>query len=198
MLNRVFELAGVSYGPRPQLGTKASVEASKQRKADSYGWATGKHTKVPANKKSRSLKIIVPMAKTGVKRPCAVELALVKPVKRTKKFVLDSPMSPASGLGDAGASSSKAPAAVAKRVTTSVKGQWIQPAFLLGAASAVESQELLPHNPMANTPEEAPAIAAGLAATFAAADTTTLLPIVTATAGSRATASLAFATASAG
>jgi hypothetical protein len=36
-LNRVFELAGVSHGPQPQLGTEVSMEASKQRKTDAYG-----------------------------------------------------------------------------------------------------------------------------------------------------------------
>jgi hypothetical protein len=98
---------------------------------------------VPANKKGGPLKIIVPKAKPGIKRPSAVELALAKPVKQTKKFVLDSLSAPLSGLGDAGASSSQAPAATAKKVV----------------ASPVESQESSPHDPMLKTLEEALAIA---------------------------------------
>jgi hypothetical protein len=114
---------------------------------------------VPANKKGEPLKIIVPKAKPGIKRPSAVELALAKPVKQTKKFVLDSLSAPLSGLGDAGASSSQAPAATAKKVVASGKGQRIHPVSMLGAASPVESQESSPHDPMLKTLEEALAIA---------------------------------------
>jgi hypothetical protein len=45
-------VAGVAYGPRPQPGTKAIVEAWKKRKADAYGYfKRTKCAKVPAKKK---------------------------------------------------------------------------------------------------------------------------------------------------
>jgi hypothetical protein len=78
------------------------VEASKKRKVDAYGKATGKHMKVSANKKAAPLKISVPKARIDVKRPSDVELALTKPVKRARKFALASSTIPASGLGGAG------------------------------------------------------------------------------------------------
>jgi hypothetical protein len=174
------------------------VEASKKSKADAYGKASGKRTKVSTKRKVGSLKIVVPKAKSGVKRPSDMELALVKPVKRMKKFILSSSKSPAPGLGNVRASSSKAPAATVTWVATSIKGRRIQPTFMFGAASPAESQESSPHNSMPKASEEAPAIAAELAATSAATDTKASLPIVTVAGGSGATTSLAFATASAG
>jgi hypothetical protein len=45
-LNRVFEVVGIAYGPRPQPGTKASVEALKKRKIDGYYKVIGKCIKV--------------------------------------------------------------------------------------------------------------------------------------------------------
>jgi hypothetical protein len=80
-LNRVFELARVSYRPRLQPGTEASVEASKKRKVDAYGKAIGKRTKVPTKRKVEPVKIVVPKAKSGVKRPSDMELALAMHVK---------------------------------------------------------------------------------------------------------------------
>jgi hypothetical protein len=80
-------LTGVSYGLQPQPSTEASVEASKKRKADAYGKATGKRTKVLAKRKVRLLKIVMHKVKSGVKRPSDMELALAKPMKRTKGFV---------------------------------------------------------------------------------------------------------------
>jgi hypothetical protein len=174
------------------------VDASKKRKADAYTKAVGKRTKLPTKRKAGPLKIGVPKAKLGVKRPSDMELDLEKPVKRMKKFVLDSPMAPVSGLGNAGASSSKALVVASKKVATSVKGQQIQASLMLVAALPTESQESSPHNSTPKTSEEAPAIAAELAVTSTAADTMASLLIVTTAGGSRATTSFAFVTTSAG
>jgi hypothetical protein len=69
---------------------------------------------------------------------------------------------------------------------------------MLGADSLAKLQETSPHNPTPKASEERPAIDAELAATSAVADTESSLPIVNAAGGSGATASLTFATASAG
>jgi hypothetical protein len=80
-LNQVFELAGVAYGPRPEPGTEAHVEASKKRKTNAYSKTGNKRAKVPAEKKTRPLKIIVSKTKSGVKRPSDAEIASAKPIK---------------------------------------------------------------------------------------------------------------------
>jgi hypothetical protein len=127
-----------------------------------------------------------------------MELALAKPMKKTRKFALDSSMVPASGLGDAGASSSRAPTAVGKKAVGPGKGRWINPVFMLGAASPRESQDSSPHEPTPKTSDEAPIKSAKLAAASAATEAATWLPLVTTTAGSGARASLAFTAISAG
>jgi hypothetical protein len=48
-LNRVFELAGVVYGPRPVPGCEAYTKASRKRKADAHGKTNSKCGKVPGN-----------------------------------------------------------------------------------------------------------------------------------------------------
>jgi hypothetical protein len=96
-LNRVFEMAGIAYGRRPQPGTEASSEASKKRKVDSYSQTAGRHAMVPAKKETIPLKISVPKVKAGLKRPSDVELALAKPVKNTREFALASSAVFASG-----------------------------------------------------------------------------------------------------
>jgi hypothetical protein len=96
-LNRVFELAGVAYGPRPEPGTEAQVEASKKRKVDAYGKTVGKHAKIQAKKKTELFKVVVLRAKSDVKWPSSAKVATAKHVKRTKKIVLDSPTTPVVG-----------------------------------------------------------------------------------------------------
>jgi hypothetical protein len=71
-LNRVFELAGVLYGPHPVHGTDAFTEASKKRKIDAAGKAPAgktpvKHVKVPGKEKAESMKVVVPRTKSGSK-----------------------------------------------------------------------------------------------------------------------------------
>jgi hypothetical protein len=50
-LNQVFEKAGVAYGPRPKLGTEASMEAAKKRKPDVCVQPVGKRVKVAKKNK---------------------------------------------------------------------------------------------------------------------------------------------------
>jgi homoserine kinase len=80
---------------------------------------------MPAKKKTAPIKIIVPKAKTGIKRPSDIELSLTKPMKKTRKFALDSTAVSTSGLGSAGASSSCALAAAVKKATAPDKALWI-------------------------------------------------------------------------
>jgi hypothetical protein len=55
-LNRVFELAGVAYGPHLVPDSDASTEASKKRKADATGKAPLKHPKTPGKKRAETVK----------------------------------------------------------------------------------------------------------------------------------------------
>jgi hypothetical protein len=43
---------------------------------------------VSAKKRTATLKISKPKAKLGIRRPSVVEVVLVKPMKKTRKFVL--------------------------------------------------------------------------------------------------------------
>jgi hypothetical protein len=49
-LNRMFELAGMAYGPRPVPGFDAFIEASKKRKVDAVGKAPTKRMSVQEEK----------------------------------------------------------------------------------------------------------------------------------------------------
>jgi hypothetical protein len=51
-LNRVFERAGVAYGPRMQPNTEASAEVVKKRKADACVMSLGKWMKVAEKKRT--------------------------------------------------------------------------------------------------------------------------------------------------
>jgi hypothetical protein len=51
-LNRVFEMAGIPYRPRPEPGTKAHVEALKKRKVDANSKVAGKRGKGSSKEKS--------------------------------------------------------------------------------------------------------------------------------------------------
>jgi hypothetical protein len=55
-LNRVFEQAGVPYGPRLEPGSEASKEATGKRKNDSGIRPVGKHVKV-SGRKAMALKV---------------------------------------------------------------------------------------------------------------------------------------------
>jgi ribosomal protein S17 len=90
----MFEVAGIAHALRPQPGTDASVvvDASNKRKCDTYNKATGKRAKVAAKKKTAPPKVTLtlPKAKSDSKRPSDMELALAKPLKKTKNFSLAS------------------------------------------------------------------------------------------------------------
>jgi hypothetical protein len=60
LLQSVFELAAVAYGPRIVPGTRAYTEVSKKRKVDASDKASSKHVKAPRKKKVELLKIVVP------------------------------------------------------------------------------------------------------------------------------------------
>jgi hypothetical protein len=58
-LNRVFELAEVAYGPRPEPGTEVFTEASKKRRMDAIGKNPGKHARVLRKEKVETVKAAV-------------------------------------------------------------------------------------------------------------------------------------------
>jgi hypothetical protein len=145
-LNRVFELAGVTYEPRPVPGTEAYTETLRKRKLDAYGKTSTKRVKVPGKMKIEPLNIVVPWAKSSTKQPSDAEIALAKPVKRTKKIALGSSTAPAMAWVVAGASGAKALTAGTKRFATPVWGRRIPLARMLAEASSVESQESPPHD----------------------------------------------------
>jgi hypothetical protein len=89
-LNRVFEIAGIVYGPCLQLGTEASVEALKKRKANPYDKTAGKRAKVEAKRKATPLEVTLSKAKSGSKRSSDMELAFAKPMKKTWSSLLQS------------------------------------------------------------------------------------------------------------
>jgi hypothetical protein len=63
-LNRVFELAEVAYGPRPEPGTEEFTEASKKRRMDAAGKNLGKHARAFGKKKVKTVKAAVPPCRT--------------------------------------------------------------------------------------------------------------------------------------
>jgi hypothetical protein len=89
LLNRVFELAEVAYGPRSELGTKEHTEASKKRRMNAAGKNPGKRVRALGMKKVETVKAAVsqgkastpqgktaaPRGKCGLKRPSDTEVA---------------------------------------------------------------------------------------------------------------------------
>jgi hypothetical protein len=138
----------------------------------------------------------VSKGKTGVKRPSDTELALAKPMKKTRKFALGSSVVPSLGLGGAAASSSRAPTATAKKAAVPGKGLRINLVSMLGAAVPRESQEWSPHEPTPRVSEEAPDVYVKLATPSTTAGAGASLPLVTTSVGIGAEASLPFATTS--
>jgi hypothetical protein len=86
-LNRVFEQMGVAYVSRAD----ACSATTRKRKVDTFGKKNRqKKAKVAPKKKADVVKIIWPKVKSGVKGLCEIELALVKPIKGTKKYLFRS------------------------------------------------------------------------------------------------------------
>jgi hypothetical protein len=58
-VNRVFEQAGVPYGPRLEPGSEASKEAMRKRRCDAGAGSAGKHAKVFGRKAAASKDLVV-------------------------------------------------------------------------------------------------------------------------------------------
>jgi hypothetical protein len=85
-LNRVFEQMGVAYVSRPT----PAPQLQEREKLTLLGKKCQKKAKVAPKKKADVVKIIWPKVKSGVKGLCEIELALVKPIKWTKKYLFRS------------------------------------------------------------------------------------------------------------
>jgi hypothetical protein len=83
-LNRILELTGVAYGPRP---VPVSVEVLKKRKADSIGKTVPKRPKALEKKRAEPVKTSTTPVKIGVKRPSNANVASPKSVKLSKKTI---------------------------------------------------------------------------------------------------------------
>jgi hypothetical protein len=66
-LNRVFELAGVTYGPRPVLGTKEFTDAVKNRKLDTARKNPSKCLKATGKKKMEAAKVAPSRGKASLR-----------------------------------------------------------------------------------------------------------------------------------
>jgi hypothetical protein len=103
-LNRIFEQIGISYFPHPQPGSVAAQLTNRKRKAEvakksvakkakaGMGWASSSKVVLPPprarpTKKVGVLKISRPKARPGPQGTAVIELALVKPVGVSKKFL---------------------------------------------------------------------------------------------------------------
>jgi hypothetical protein len=58
-LNHIFEIVGVSYGPRPMPDTKEFTEAMRKRKLDAARKNPSKHLKA-AGKKKKEATVVAP------------------------------------------------------------------------------------------------------------------------------------------
>jgi hypothetical protein len=148
-LNCVFELVGVSYGPRPMAGTDAFPEDSKKRKIDATGKTpVGKMplkcVKAPGKKKAEPLKIVVSWTKSGSKTPFDVEVASTEPTKRVKKVVPNPAVAPTPVWATVGASGSRGATEGAKATSATQKHR-VPASRMLAEASSTESLESSPH-----------------------------------------------------
>jgi hypothetical protein len=86
-LNRIFELTGVSYGPRAMPGTNEFTNFMRKRKLDAAGKNLRKRPKVVGKKKMDAVKIAPSWGQASLKRPFAAEVASARPLKQSKKTV---------------------------------------------------------------------------------------------------------------
>jgi hypothetical protein len=168
-LNQIFEKAGIMYTSCPQPSTDTSAEALRKRKVDAYGKPVGKRAKVAAKRKATPVKTTVPKAMSDAKRPSDIKLALVKPVKKMKKFALASSTFQASGPSNARASSSQAPSC--------------HDGFHVGSGSVLRVQESLPSVSMSLLSGIAPRLTANPTISFAVIITEAAWPLAFASAG---------------
>jgi hypothetical protein len=80
-LNRIFDFAGVAYGPRAMPGTDELTEAVRKRKFDTVGKNPSKRPKAAGKKKVDVVKIAPSRGKASLKRPPAIEVTLARPLK---------------------------------------------------------------------------------------------------------------------
>jgi hypothetical protein len=64
-LNKLFELAEVAYGPRPEPDNEEFAEASKKRRMDDAGKNPGKRVRALGKKKVETVKAAVPQGKAS-------------------------------------------------------------------------------------------------------------------------------------
>jgi hypothetical protein len=83
-LNRVRELTGVAYGPRP---VPVSTEVLKKRKADATRKVLAKCPKVPKKKRTETTKVTVAQVKSGLKRSSDADISSAKSAKLSKNII---------------------------------------------------------------------------------------------------------------
>jgi hypothetical protein len=74
-LNRVFELAGVTYGPRPMPGTEEFIKAVRKRRFDATGKKPSKRPKAAGKKKMEAMKVAPSRGKARLKRSSTAKVA---------------------------------------------------------------------------------------------------------------------------
>jgi hypothetical protein len=153
-LNRVFELAGVTYGPCPVLGTEEFTDAVKNRKLDTARKNPSKCLKAIGKKKMEAAKVAPSRGKASLKRPSAAEVASARQLKQSKKTMahpaaaVTTTRVPAGTLSSkvaAGASGSKG-ATSAKKMAMPICKHHIPAIGAMAVASSKESQESSLHS----------------------------------------------------
>jgi hypothetical protein len=91
-LNRIFEEASVVYAARPRPDTPASVGTSKKRKDKSIENPAAKKAEASQRRK------VISKKRDGVEKTSAIEKALARPMKHSKKHSFLEQQSGASGL----------------------------------------------------------------------------------------------------
>jgi hypothetical protein len=83
-LNRVLELPGVAYGPRP---VPAPAEVLKKRKEEASGEVLANRPKAPEKKDTESTKVSRACAKGDMERPLGADILPIKSTKLSKGIV---------------------------------------------------------------------------------------------------------------
>jgi hypothetical protein len=83
-LNRVLELPGVAYGPRP---VPAPAEVLKKRKEEASGEVLANRRKAPEKKGTESTKVSRACTKGGMERPLGADILPTKSMKLSKGII---------------------------------------------------------------------------------------------------------------
>jgi hypothetical protein len=159
-LNRVLELTGVAYGPRP---TPASAEVLKKRKAEASGNVLAKRPKAPEKKSTEPVKVSGAHAKGGLKRPLGADILPTKSVNLSKGIVPhaialvvvarithevhnSTNMSSASGSKAGGRDPGSKAMSGARNVALSTKKRIVPASGALAAISSEGTQESSPYD----------------------------------------------------